>query len=405
MFLYLFAIFLLLFIGNNVLYHLGIIPTNVITTLLPSFYLLCLILLKNKFRPIERSESKKEELILYGIIVLLLFIQIAMKASGFIGSFTNILLLPIMFSFLYPTNCDKIKVKTRNLLVSFYCINSLWSIGERIVGINIFPFTGSTDLNNIIYSLDGFRSTALQDHPLNNALCLSAIMVFILTSYNFSLNKKLLLFAIGFFAILCFNTRSSMILWAAMFLLFSIKYIFFEKGHDSLAKKLFFALFVTLSIPTILYFIFRLNLGGRLYSQELLDDSAMVRISSIELFLNTDFMSIIFGLSQEKIDLLMYKSKVLIIENFWIVYFLRYGLIGFTLLISGFYRLFKRIFKPYSMYQRVFCFGGFFLLASTNNSLAVYAQPLCVFILSAYSFSFTTLHKRKLTNRPWSQHL
>ena len=400
MFLYLLAISLLLFIGNNVLYHFGVIPTNIITTILPCFYLLCLILLKNKFRPIERSESKKEELILYGIIVLLLFMQMAMKASGFIGSFINMLLLPIMFSFLYPTNCDKLKVKTRKLLISFYCIDSLWSISERVIGINIFPFTGSTDLNNIIYSLEGFRSTALQDHPLNNALCLSAIMVFILTSYNFSLNKKLLLFTLGFFAILCFNTRSSMILWAAMFLLFSIKYIFSKKCHDSLAKKIFFALFLILSIPTILYFIFRLNLGDRLFSQKLLDDSAMVRVSSIGLFLNIDFMSIIFGLSQEKIELLMYKSKVLIIENFWIVYFLRYGLIGFMLLIFGFYKLFKRIFKPYSMYQRIFCLGGFFLLASTNNSLAVYAQPLCIFILSAYSFRLTSLEKRKLINKP-----
>ncbi len=228
MFLYLLSIFLLLFIGNNVLIYFGIVPTSVITTILPSFYLLCLVLLKNRLSPLEKSETKKEEYVLCGVIAFLFVSQIYMKSSGFVGALINMLLLPIFFSYLFPTNNEIFQAKVRKLIVSFYCIDSLWSIGERIIGRNIFPFTNSQNADNIIYSLEGFRSTALQDHPLNNALCLTAIVVFILTTSYFSLKKKLLLFAIGYCAILCFNTRSSMILWAAMFLLFSINYVFFK---------------------------------------------------------------------------------------------------------------------------------------------------------------------------------
>lgn len=390
--LYLLAISFLLFIGNNVLYHFGIIPTSLMTTILPSAYLLCFILLKNKLRPLgEKEKSNKEEFILCGIVAFLFFMQVAMKASGFVGGIINMLLLPIGFSYLYPKDNDALNTKIRKLIISFYCVDSLWSIIERILGKNIFPFTGSKETDSIIYSLEGFRSTALQDHPLNNALCLTAIVVFILTTSYFSLRKKLLLFAIGYCAILCFNTRSSMILWAAMFLLFSANYIFSKKNHISPIIKIRFIFLILLLTPVILYLIFKFGLGDRLTSQKLLDDSAMVRISSFELFLNSDFMSILFGLSPQKIELLMYKAQILIIENFWIIYFLQYGLIGFMLLIFGFYKLLKRIFKPYSKYQRLFCLGCFFLLASTNNSLAVYAQPLCIFILSGYAFSIKSL--------------
>ena len=141
--LYLLAISFLLFIGNNVLYHFGIIPTSLMTTILPSAYLLCFILLKNKLRPLgEKEKSNKEEFILCGIVAFLFFMQVAMKASGFVGGIINMLLLPIGFSYLYPKDNDALNAKIRKLIISFYCVDSLWSIIERILGKNIFPFTG-----------------------------------------------------------------------------------------------------------------------------------------------------------------------------------------------------------------------------------------------------------------------
>lgn len=68
MFLYLLAIFFLLFVGNNVLYYWGILPTSIFTTILPSFYLLCLVLLKSKLKPLGKGENKKEEFVLCGIV-------------------------------------------------------------------------------------------------------------------------------------------------------------------------------------------------------------------------------------------------------------------------------------------------------------------------------------------------
>lgn len=385
--IFLFAIFILMFVGNNILYHFIGIPTSVFTTILPSSYIIIFVLLQNRCRPLEQGYKKKDEIFLFTCWFFLLAMQLATKSSGFFGDFVNMLFLPITISYLYPESNEDFKTKVRKIIILFYCIDSIWSIGERIIGKNIFPFTGNIEKENIIYSLEGFRSSALQDHPLNNALCLTAIIVFVLTSSYITLKKKLFLFFVGYMAILCFNTRSSMILWAMIMIIFFIHFIFFTKKRVTPIIKLRLSIFILLLIPVIFSIINHYNLGDRLTSQELMDDSALVRISSLEMFLNLDFMSILVGLPSEKIELLMYKSQILIIENFWIVYFLKYGIIGCGLLLLGFYKLLKRIFKPYTKFRKIFCIGIFFLLASTNNSLAVYTTPLCLFILCGYSFT------------------
>lgn len=385
--IFLFAIFILMFVGNNILYQVIGTPTSVFTTILPSCYIITFVLLQNRCKPLEKGCKKKEELFLFVCWFLLLAMQLAMKSSGFLGNLIDMLFLPITISYLYPENNEDFKTKVRKIIILFYCIDSIWSIGERIIGKNIFPFTGNIEEENIIYSLEGFRSSALQDHPLNNALCLTAIIVFVLTSSYITLKKKLFLFFVGYMAILCFNTRSSMILWAIIMIIFLIHFIFFTKKNVTFIIKLRFSIFILLLIPIIFSLINHYNLGDRLTSQKLLDDSALVRILSLEMFLNSDFMSIFVGIPSEKIELLMYKSQILIIENFWIIYFLKYGIIGFVLLLLGFYKLLKRIFKPYTKYRKIFCIVFFFLLASTNNSLAVYTTPLCLFILCGYSFS------------------
>lgn len=381
------SIVLLLFVGNNVLYYFGVVPTSLVTTLLPSFYLCILSLVFHKFRTFDVRHSKRNELLLFGIVTVLFAMQFYMKAKGFVGDIANMLLLPIMISFLYPSKDEFFKTRIRYLLVLFYCVDSFWSIGERVIGKNIFPFTGVADANVIIYSLEGFRSTALQDHPLNNALCLTAIMLFVLSSKQFMLKTKMVLFTLGFMAILCFNTRSSMILWSLTLLVFITNIVFSRKKGISNVTKIKFVFMITIIFALVIYVVNRFDLGDRLMSQKLMDDSALVRVRSIDLFLNSNFTSILFGLPSDKIEYLMYKSDILIIENFWIIYFLRYGLIGFSLLIIGYSLLLKRILGTYSRYAKIFCIGFFFLLASTNNSFAVYAQPMCIFILSCYSFA------------------
>lgn len=394
------AIFILLFFGNNVLNFFGFSPTSLLTTILPSFYIIFLFCIKHFFKPYCCSVySKRYELILFVIIFLLLIIQIYKGSSGFAGTIINMLLLPVLFSYLYPEYNEKFKITSRNLLTYFYIINSLWSIGERIIGKNIFPFTGLQDPSAIIYSLLGFRSTALQDHPLNNALCLTSIVVFILMSSYYTLRNKIILFLLGYFAIFCFNTRSSMVLWAVIFIIFLFNVFFSRRNNVRFITKFRFTIFILLMIPVFFYIIQTYQLGDRLMNQDLLDDSALVRIESMTLFLKSDFMSILWGLSDQRIEILMYRANIQIIENFWIIFFFNYGLVGLSLLILGFFLLFRHLFTCYSRFQTLFIVGTFFLLASTNNSLAVYGQPLTIFIICCLSYSGTNYSSKYIRKR------
>lgn len=381
------SILFLLFLGNNVLFAFGYKFTSLFTSILPSFYVLILLLINNKFTPLNaKIQERKEEIILFIITSILCILQIRTNATGFLGTIINLILLPAVFSYIYPAKSNKYNHICRTFLIIFYIIDSTWSIVERIIGKNIFPFTGANDTDTNFYLLQGFRSTALQDHPLNNALCLTIILVFILSSKYIKIQTKLSLFILGYLAILCFNTRSSMLLWCIIFIIFLIHY-FYKENHNYKTKIRLF-LFIFALIPVAYFFIGNFQLGDRLRTEGLLDSSAMVRIQSLYLFLNLDLGDIIFGMPKRQQEVIMYQADVQIIENFWIIYLLKYGIFGFSLLLWGFSLLFKRLLNGYTRFQKYFCLLSFLLLASTNNSLSVNAQPLCIFILCLYAWKY-----------------
>lgn len=389
------SVLFLLFLGNNVLFAFGYNFTSIFTSILPSFYLLILLLVRNRFRPLNAEfKDKKEELLLFIIAIVLLIIQILTHATGFLGGIINLILLPPMFSYIYPVKSKKYDYICRKILTAFYIINSLWAIAERLIKRNIFPFTGAVETDSNINYIQGFRSTALQDHPLNNALCLTVIMVFILSSKHIQLKTKLFLYTLGYLAVLCFNTRSSIILWSIIFFFFLVHYIY--KENHKYQTKIKLLLFICILIPVAFYFIEQFQLGDRIRTEKLLDDSAMVRIESLYLLLDINLRNILLGMPPNQQELIMYHAGVKIIENFWIVYLLRYGIIGFSLIIFGFSKLLKRILANYTNYQKYFCLLSFLLLASTNNSLSVNAQPLCIFILCSYAWKSPNL---KMTNK------
>lgn len=381
--LYKLATIVLLFFGGNVLAYFGYVSVSLVTAIAPSFYLLLLLLVGNRFRPLDKYARKREEMVLFGICGIISFTEL-LQSEPFASGIINFFLLPIFFSYLYPESLDFFGKKIRRIIVLFYCVDSGISIIERVLVTNFFPFTGVHDADNMIYTLEGFRSTALQDHPLNNALCLSIIILFILTTSHYSIKNKMILFFIGYSAILCFNTRSSMILWAVMLLIYFINNLY-STNVSSKNKLRLLSLGVCI-VSLILFLVIKYNLGDRLTSQELLDGSAMVRISSLAMFQELDIMSLLFGVTTEKVNAMMDVAGIQIIENFWVIFILKYGLLQFLLLLWGFYRLIRRIFRSYTIFQKGYCILFFLILASTNNSLAVYATPLCLLVLCGYSF-------------------
>ena len=94
----------------------------------------------------------------------------------------------------------------------------------------------------------------------------------------------------------------------------------------------------------------------------------------------------ILGYSSESIDDILFVSGLssYCIENYWLVYILKFGIV-FTILIAYFYgSFFIRLLQRTSSFHKMFLLGSFLLISSTNNSLATDSIALSVLTLCCY---------------------
>ena len=116
-------------------------------------------------------------------------------------------------------------------------------IGETIIGYN----SGTIQLNIETTGIFEFRSTALWAHPLANALIVSVLMSYFLVS-NLKLKYKLSLWVLGYVAILCFNTRGSIIGNALILLVYLSYSSFFSKRTKDATRVEFIIAVILLSM-------------------------------------------------------------------------------------------------------------------------------------------------------------
>ena len=88
----------------------------------------------------------------------------------------------------------------------------------------------------------------------------------------------------------------------------------------------------------------------------------------------------------------MHKANLIAIENFWIDWLLRFGIIFFALYLWLFGRLFVRLFKNYKKFDYLYIVGSFLLVASVNCSLsssfiAVFLFLVCCIIFTPQVFT------------------
>lgn len=377
--IYLLAVAILLFLGGNVLAAIGFRSTSLMSLIQPSLYLLLLclilkILLKNS------TADKKYSFILLYVYLINVGLHIINQDSGFFLFPTNTILLPFLWVYLFDESSESLKSTVFKLLIAFFIINSMWALFERAFVVNVFPPLASSGWNEED-KLEGFRASALQGSPLTNALCLTVIYTFILIS-KIKFKYKTYLFILGYMAILCFNTRTSMILWP---ILFMVNYLY-EMKHNIVKSKVLSLLVIIVAIFGLFYFVETAGVGDRLFhGGTLFDESGDVRVRTWEMFMEQDFMKLLFGIGMDsnEIEFMMYNFDVAVIENSWVVYILTIGGLLTILLIYGYYNVFKRILCDYSFYQKTFCIGTFLLLGSTNNGLK--EIPISVFLLCCFS--------------------
>lgn len=389
--IYYFAIILLLFLGINVLAKIGIFvefdSAPVWQKILPSAYLIIPIGIYALITCKSVTSYKCECHLLFLFLFMLLSLYVK-GSAGYIG-IINCNVFPVALSivtcfYLSTNSLSRCKILYK-IVISFYLIECSLSVFERIFEINIFPFLGSGAASILSYSsfMDGFRSTALQNHPLQNSLCVSILMAFILCS-NIKIKKKLSLFFLGYLAILCFNTRGSIVLWGVFFLVYLLFNLKKYKGNSRLTL-----IFVTVvGVLAMIYLILNYGLADRLIKNGLLDESsAGQRLQLFDVFNFLSWNDWLFGISSIKQQRVLDFVNVGIVENPWLVIAFSHGIIVLTMMIFLYFRLFKRLFKEYKLFDKLFICFTFLIIASTNNSLVTPGAYLPLFLLCSYLFS------------------
>lgn len=389
--IYYFAIILLLFLGINVLAKIGIFvefdSAPMWQKILPSAYLIIPISIYALMTCKSVTSYKCECHLLFLFLFMLLSLYVK-GSAGYIGVI-NCNVFPVALSivtcfYLSTNSLSRCKILYK-IVISFYLIECSLSVFERIFEINIFPFLGSGTASILSYSsfMDGFRSTALQNHPLQNSLCVSILMAFILCS-NIKIKKKLSLLFLGYLAILCFNTRGSIVLWGVFFLVYLLFNLKKYKGNSRLTL-----IFVTVvGVLAMIYLILNYGLADRLIKNGLLDESsAGQRLQLFDVFNFLSWNDWLFGISSIKQQRVLDFVNVGIIENPWLVIAFSHGIIVLTMMIFLYFRLFKRLFKEYKLFDKLFICFTFLIIASTNNSLVTPGAYLPLFLLCSYLFS------------------
>lgn len=384
------SIICILFLGVSVLYTIGVKNVNVnsssfIDNITPGFFLLviCFILLLIQ----KKIKIKKEECFLFvftGIYIFLktyLFkqpIYLAIVCNVFIGP---VILLIILRQTQFP------KSKVINLLILCFFTECFCAIIQRLLGYSFLVMPNLDLTINASYESGDFRSVSMYGHYLQGALFVTTIMSYIYIAKT-SFTKKLLLLTMGFLAILCFNTRSSMAYWGVLLTLLIMQKMF--SSHTPNKEKALCVLYLIIMLFSLSYLI-AAGWGGRLVSMSLYDESsAEARITLFRVFHFLNTQDLLWGISLQEVERVMQQSEVFIIENYWVLFILYLGLIPtivFTILTVF---CLKDLFKRFSYIQAGIPIFSFLLISSTNNSMATNIPILFIFVLFAYSVPLET---------------
>lgn len=372
----------LLFLGTNVQVALGykseMISTVKFLNVHPVIWILLLIAMQQFY--LQRKPFYRKRILVF-LLILVAFNKLTGRGVDF-SFLLNVLVLPLVVSYIldYPSLIDRNKVQ--NIILKFFVIECFLAVVERIFKFNTFPVISDSGIA-LDWTWEGFRSTAFQSHPLSNALIVFTIMNFILCS-SLPIRKRYSYWLLGLISLLCFNTRSSMVGCCLLFGVFALKRIL----NRGIGKKEKIILLACLCVfPIAVFVLFRYGLGNRLLELGLFDDSsAVVRVKIFEIFDFYQLKDFILGYPAEKIDDILLVSGLsdYCIENYWLVYILKFGIV-FTILIAYFYgSFFIRLLERTSSFHKLFLLGGFLLISSTNNSLATDSIALSVLTLCCY---------------------
>lgn len=202
-------------------------------------------------------------------------------------------------------------------------------------------------------SSSSFRSFALFGHPLNNGNIMAFMSFIIFYTKTIPLKLRLLLTAIGLSSLFCFNSRGAILVSAGLLTPSVYHYVRYNTKQK-------FTVIIVILIGVLALITNFAKFGGRLASDGIMDDSAMVRVLSIQEFLSIPFNTLLMG-----------GYEMTYGENGYLMILAQYGLLvgGFKIVVELFLA-YNIIGRQYSKMTKFIVMASLIVIGSTNNNLA-----------------------------------
>ena len=322
-----------------------------------------------------------------GVCLVLVLYVVCQNRTSSISFMADTLISSAMLAIILPKYDYKLNIGVKWIVLIFFVVDCLFAVYERLISYNFFP----PDYMHVLteYYARAFRSTALLGHPLNNALNLVVIMGFI---YLSRIKYRDILIILGLTGLLCFGSRGAIYGFISMTAMHYFVFRFLY-NHNTFSRirvnnRFYTYMYFVIGGVLLLYLLFYTHFGDRLLSVSVYDDSsAGARVRLYAILDNINFSEVLWGASTQKIEAIQSRLDLEIIENFWLQWILRFGMV-FTigLFISMATLLYNRLHFLY-VNERVYLIALFFMVASTNNSLATTTGVISTFLLCTAGFN------------------
>ncbi|MBQ4834143.1 VpsF family polysaccharide biosynthesis protein [Pseudoalteromonas sp. MMG010] len=311
------------------------------------------------------------------IAIVIVYGLIRFGTSGMAYLIDTIFVPLLLFFTLAQLNTNH-KIKLLRFIAYMLLLNSVIAILEFAMGTTLM----AVEFAHFSF----FRSTALLNFPLNNALITAALTPILL---NHTRLPALAYFAISFLALFAFGGRAALAIFIVGMLLFMLPEVvrFFSTGVK--VTKVQFALIQGLFFFLIMGLVLILALtpiGARVLSKLYIDNSAQARFDVFTILDQLTVEEWLFGASQQLINNIAFYIDINVIENYIIGWVVSFGLLCTMLLMISCYSVavnlaFKRgikLFVPLLVFVSV---------SVTNNALTSKTPALLLLFSSFYLYA------------------
>lgn len=371
------GVFLFIFLSTPVAAKIGITKVGSFSSiiLVTLFFAKFFADTENKLLSIFRAEFN---IIIAGFFILVMKIVLGQLEQT--NQVIFLIIVPMFISVLLGTQTNDNRRMIQVLILFFFVLECSLAIYERITLNIVFPSSNESDI--FLIKDWAFRSTSFLGHPLNNALCVSVIMGFILCS-NIKSIHKISYLMLGFVSLLCFNARAAVLIWMFLLTVHIVKIIFDIKTKQR--ARIFLGFFLIFLFYSVSKLILDYGIGSRVAKEAILDGSANTRLNVFDSFKYINKEDLIFGDASNYL-IVMKKLAAGGIENSYIVLIVDFGIFMTLILILLYHKLISRFLNNYSLYDKLIIVCSFLLLGSSNNGLAS-SVPWGFFILCFYAFT------------------